>query len=131
MEILESRRAESHRRGFEELQDAPRPVVRLRNRIASVTASRDRMRVCVRTRADEGSVARSAGTVLCRTQGGWFGMGGISRFPAFSGESMGHERNRSADRSGIVGTSGYHDDDAVLALRAESRGEKYPGGASG
>jgi hypothetical protein len=81
--------------------------------------------------AGEGSVARSAGTVLCRTQGGWFGMGGISRFPAFPGESMGHERNQSADRSGIVATSGYHDDDAVLALRAESRGEKYPGGAPG
>src|SRR6476469_8076777 len=119
MEILESRRAKPDRRGLEELQDAARPVVRLCNRIAPIIASRDRLRVCVCTRADEGSVARSAGTVLCRTQVGWFGMGRISRFPAFPGESMGHERNRSADRSGIVGTSGYHDDDAVLALRAE------------
>ena len=25
---------------------------------------------------------------------------------------------------------GFHDDNAILALRAESRGKKYPGGAS-
>ena len=31
----------------------------------------------------------------------------------------------------LLGTSGYHDEDAVLALCAESRGEKYPGCASG
>ena len=58
-------------------------------------------------------------------------MGRVSRLPAFPGESVGHERYRSADGSGIVGTSGYHDDDAVFSLRTESRGEEYPGGASG
>jgi hypothetical protein len=110
-----------------ELDDAAPSLVRLCNRIAPFIASRDRLRVCVCTRADDGPLARSARTVLCRTQGGWFGMGRVSRFPAFSRESVGHERHRSADCSGIVGASGYHEDYGVRTLCIESCYAKCPG----
>ena len=50
MEVRESRRAKSVCRGFQELQDAPRPSIRLRNRIAPVITSSDRMRMFLRGR---------------------------------------------------------------------------------
>jgi hypothetical protein len=130
MEVLESRREKSACRGLQELQDAARPVIGLRTRIAPIIASRDRLQICLCTRANEGSLARSAGTVLCRTQGGRVGLGRVPRFPAFPSESVGHEGYRSPDRSGIVGASEYHDDDAIRPLRSQSRGEEHPGGAS-
>jgi hypothetical protein len=61
-------------------------------RYGRIPEDENAMRVCLCTRADEGPLARSAGTVLCRTQGGRFGMGRVSRLPAFPRESVGHAR---------------------------------------